>query len=305
MGSPVASTPAVSKRMRQTRRRDTPKELDLRRELHRRGLRYLVDAAPLPGLRRRADLVFRRPRVAVFVDGCFWHQCPKHKTMPVANREWWSEKLAGNVDRDRDTDQAPRRRLAGYSNMGARADSQCRRPSRELCSPAPKRNGMTCRHVGLGPPSWGWLFPTNVSRMRLTDGPATVRSTTARESDSRSRTGRRERGRNEEVTPFSEQGSDPADGVVAFSVDGRRVGLTQHTLAYMAGNSEVRVQGQLVTPRISVDSLRTLLLQAGRTHLKPSGPWRFRTRAGSSRPSTSSVRAVGGSTPLPAAGSAG
>lgn len=104
MPTPVASTPAVSKRMQNTRRRDTPKELDLRRELHRRGLRYRVDTAPILASRRRADLVFRGLHVAVFVDGCFWHQCPKHKTMPVANREWWSEKLARNVARDRDTD---------------------------------------------------------------------------------------------------------------------------------------------------------------------------------------------------------
>jgi DNA mismatch endonuclease (patch repair protein) len=109
---PVPSSAAVSRRMKQTRQRDTPKELALRRELHRRGLRYYVDAPPLPGLRRRADLVFRGARVAVFVDGCFWHQCPVHGTMPASNRKWWSDKLAGNVARDRDTDQ--RLRAAGW-----------------------------------------------------------------------------------------------------------------------------------------------------------------------------------------------
>ena len=112
MPTPIASTPAVSKRMRHTRRRDTPKEVDLRRELHRRGLRYRVDTAPILDSRRRADLVFRGPQVAVFVDGCFWHQCPKHKTMPFANREWWWEKLARNVARDRDTDS--KLRAAGW-----------------------------------------------------------------------------------------------------------------------------------------------------------------------------------------------
>lgn len=76
----------------------------LRRELHRRGLRYRVDAA-LPGLpRRRADVLFARARVAVFVDGCFWHGCPEHKTAPAANSKWWAAKLARNVERDRDTD---------------------------------------------------------------------------------------------------------------------------------------------------------------------------------------------------------
>lgn len=85
-------------------RRDTDPEIALRRELHRRGLRFRVDRA-VPGLaRRRADVLFPRARVAVFVDGCFWHRCPEHKTAPVANRAWWAEKLAANVRRDRDTD---------------------------------------------------------------------------------------------------------------------------------------------------------------------------------------------------------
>jgi len=54
--------------------------------------------------RRRADLLFTRARVAVFVDGCFWHACPIHATQPTNNREWWAAKLRGNVARDRDTD---------------------------------------------------------------------------------------------------------------------------------------------------------------------------------------------------------
>jgi DNA mismatch endonuclease (patch repair protein) len=68
-------------------------------------LRYRVDVAPIRGARRRADLVFRRAKVAVYVDGCFWHSCPKHATTPKANREWWVEKLDANVARDRDTDR--------------------------------------------------------------------------------------------------------------------------------------------------------------------------------------------------------
>jgi DNA mismatch endonuclease (patch repair protein) len=63
----------------------------------------------LPGLRRRADIVFTKQRVAVFVDGCFWHVCPLHATYPKSNAAWWRAKLAANVARDRDTD----RRLAG------------------------------------------------------------------------------------------------------------------------------------------------------------------------------------------------
>jgi len=107
VGDPKASSAAVSQRMRNTPQRDTPAELALRRELHGRGLRYLVDVAPIPG-RRRADLVFRGPKVAVFIDGCFWHACPEHATFPKSNREWWADKLAANFARDRDTD----RRLA-------------------------------------------------------------------------------------------------------------------------------------------------------------------------------------------------
>lgn len=95
----------TSARMSRQRTRDTGPELALRRALHRLGYRYRVDA-PLPGLpRRRADLLFPGPKVAVFVDGCFWHGCPVHATRPARNREWWAAKLAGNIDRDRHTDE--------------------------------------------------------------------------------------------------------------------------------------------------------------------------------------------------------
>jgi DNA mismatch endonuclease (patch repair protein) len=102
----VPSSTGVSDRMSRQARVGTNPELALRRELHRRGLRYRVDMRlDLDGLRRRrADLVFPRRRVAVFVDGCFWHVCPTHGTAPKANASWWAEKLAGNVARDRDTD---------------------------------------------------------------------------------------------------------------------------------------------------------------------------------------------------------
>nr|WP_182114027.1 DNA mismatch endonuclease Vsr [Actinotalea sp. JY-7876] len=90
--------------MSRQRRRDTGPELLLRRALHRRGLRFRVDHA-LPGLpRRRADVLFTRARIVVFVDGCFWHGCPEHVTRPASNAAWWEAKLATNVQRDRDTD---------------------------------------------------------------------------------------------------------------------------------------------------------------------------------------------------------
>lgn len=92
--------------MRSNRSRDTGPELALRSELHRLGLRYRVNKNPEPDLRVNADVVFGRARVAVFVDGCFWHQCPSHSTVPKANRAWWASKLSRNVERDRAADAA-------------------------------------------------------------------------------------------------------------------------------------------------------------------------------------------------------
>ena len=96
---PAASSAAVSSRMKSQRTRDTAPELMLRRALWRRGLRYRIDSRPLPG-RIRPDIVFPGARVAVFVDGCFWHSCPDHGTMPRANRDWWGAKLTANRERD-------------------------------------------------------------------------------------------------------------------------------------------------------------------------------------------------------------
>lgn len=102
---PVPSSESVTRRMQNTPTRDTPGELALRRLLHRAGLRYRVDYRPVPGIRRKADVVFTKAKVAVFVDGCFWHSCPVHGTWPKANAAWWRDKLEGNEARDRDTDQ--------------------------------------------------------------------------------------------------------------------------------------------------------------------------------------------------------
>ena len=85
--------------------RDTKPELALRSEIHRMGLRYRIDVAPVTCGRRRADIVFSASRTAVFVDGCFWHRCPIHGTEPKSNSEWWSQKLAMTWERDRDTDR--------------------------------------------------------------------------------------------------------------------------------------------------------------------------------------------------------
>ena len=91
--------------MSKQRRSDTGPELAIRRELHRRGLRFRVGLAPVKGLRRSADIAFTRVRVAVMVDGCFWHGCPEHGTAPKANATWWSKKLRANQERDLDTNR--------------------------------------------------------------------------------------------------------------------------------------------------------------------------------------------------------
>lgn len=90
--------------MQANRSRDTKPELAVRRAAHALGLRYRVAARPVPTLRRTADMVFRRARVAVFVDGCFWHGCLEHRTTAVTNRSFWTEKIDSNRARDRDTD---------------------------------------------------------------------------------------------------------------------------------------------------------------------------------------------------------
>ncbi|MFB8398640.1 very short patch repair endonuclease [Streptomyces yangpuensis] len=83
--------------------RDTTQEVAVRRLLHASGLRYRVNF-PVPGIRRRTiDIAFTRARIAVFLDGCFWHGCPEHATHPKANAEWWRAKLEKNMSRDRET----------------------------------------------------------------------------------------------------------------------------------------------------------------------------------------------------------
>lgn len=90
--------------MSRVRRAHTAPELAIRRELHRRGLRYRVNMS-LPGIGKiRPDILFTRIQVAVFIDGCFWHRCPEHGSSPKANADWWRRKLDTNVERDRKTD---------------------------------------------------------------------------------------------------------------------------------------------------------------------------------------------------------
>jgi DNA mismatch endonuclease (patch repair protein) len=104
---PSPASKAASAMARGNRKRDTRPEVALRAALHRRGLRfrkdYLIEAN---GIRLVADIVFTRLRVAVFLDGCFWHGCGLHQRVPRRNAEYWIPKLEGNVARDRRVDDA-------------------------------------------------------------------------------------------------------------------------------------------------------------------------------------------------------
>lgn len=100
-----ATSAASREVMRANKSRDTAPELAVRRRLHAEGLRYRVAYRPEPSLRRTADIVFTRRKVAVFIDGCYWHACPDHGTVARSNAVYWSEKLARNVARDADTNR--------------------------------------------------------------------------------------------------------------------------------------------------------------------------------------------------------
>ena len=108
MAESWASSPGVRASMQSNKGRDTRPELALRSAAHALGLRYRVSVRPLRELRRTADLVFTKARVAVFLDGCFWHGCPDHHTVAATNASFWAEKVESTRLRDRETD----RRLA-------------------------------------------------------------------------------------------------------------------------------------------------------------------------------------------------
>ncbi|GAA1814431.1 very short patch repair endonuclease [Agromyces neolithicus] len=103
-----ASTANSRATMVANRRRDTGPELRVRRILHSQGLRYRVDFPPAPTPRRRADIVFPRQRVAVYIDGCFWHGCRLHYIAPKANATFWADKVARNQARDTETTEVLR-----------------------------------------------------------------------------------------------------------------------------------------------------------------------------------------------------
>ena len=102
---PAASSPDVRHRMQSVGQRDSAAELAVRTRLHRMGLRFRVDHPPLAGVRRRADILFTTARVAVYVDGCFWHGCAEHVTWPKENGDYWRAKIERNMLRDVNTDR--------------------------------------------------------------------------------------------------------------------------------------------------------------------------------------------------------
>ena len=102
---PPASSEAARSRMLAAKQRDTKPELELRALLEKAGLEFEIDV-PLPiRVRRRADIMVKHARLAVFVDGCFWHGCPVHGTWPKQNAKFWRDKIETNRRRDMDTDR--------------------------------------------------------------------------------------------------------------------------------------------------------------------------------------------------------
>jgi DNA mismatch endonuclease (patch repair protein) len=90
-----------SANMRANRRRDTTPEIEVRSRIHARGLRYRCDLRfKVGGILVRPDVVFTKQKVAVFIDGCFWHVCPEHGSRPRVNTTYWEPKLASNLARD-------------------------------------------------------------------------------------------------------------------------------------------------------------------------------------------------------------
>ncbi|MEV4134052.1 very short patch repair endonuclease [Dactylosporangium sp. NPDC049742] len=100
-----ASSIGVRKSMQANTGRDTKPELALRRAVHALGLRYYVNRRPIKAVRRTADLLFPKLKLAVFLDGCFWHGCPEHHTVAKTNAPFWAEKVATNRRRDADTNE--------------------------------------------------------------------------------------------------------------------------------------------------------------------------------------------------------
>ncbi|MFI7360885.1 very short patch repair endonuclease [Streptomyces sp. NPDC050149] len=103
MSTAKPSSPGVSARMSRQASRDTAPEVAVRKLLHASGYRYRLNERVPHMSRRTIDIAFTRAKVAVFLDGCFWHGCPDHATQPKSNAEWWRQKLDRNMARDAET----------------------------------------------------------------------------------------------------------------------------------------------------------------------------------------------------------
>lgn len=128
--APSASSIAIRRVMQANRPQDTKPEIQLRRALHREGLRFRKDARPLAAIKcAKADVVFARAKLCIFVDGCFWHGCSRHFSAPKSNQAWWKEKIADNRLRDRKKTRQLRRagwtvlRIWEHELQGASFDS--------------------------------------------------------------------------------------------------------------------------------------------------------------------------------------
>lgn len=123
------SSHEASLRMARVRQKGTSAEIGLRKALHAKGMRYRLQVPLLTRPRRVADIVFSSTRVAIFVDGCFWHGCPEHASWPKSNANFWREKIETNRARDADTDQRLRSlgwtviRIWAHENADDAADS--------------------------------------------------------------------------------------------------------------------------------------------------------------------------------------
>lgn len=108
-----ASSPAVRNSMQGNKSKDTKPEMIVRRYLHASGLRYRVHSRPIKDWNRRADIVFPRVKIAIFINGCYWHGCPKHYKKPKTNTVYWTQKIERNIERDVETFK--RLRTEGWS----------------------------------------------------------------------------------------------------------------------------------------------------------------------------------------------
>ena len=123
--------------MQRVRQKNTSAESALRRELHALGLRFRLQVTVLDRPRRVADITFTVPRIAVFVDGCFWHGCPRHATWPKTNASFWRTKISDNRARDKDTNT--RLRAIGWTVVRVWAHEPASRAALRIATLVKKR----------------------------------------------------------------------------------------------------------------------------------------------------------------------